>query len=176
MPYGSPPTPIGRLLFAEAYLRGALALLETDTGAVHRDSPVRFLYIHAIELTFKALLALNEKTDADLRKLNHSLRAVAKQCEPFGLRLSAEEYGFLSVIDESGHQNASRYLRVGSARFPDFFYMHQTARYWFQFVCLQFKRAGIPLRPDVSAIPHHPKIRAEEGDDAPGQDELNPGI
>jgi hypothetical protein len=48
--------PMGLFTMAEAYRLSALALENAEVAAGHADSPIRFLYYHALELYLKALL------------------------------------------------------------------------------------------------------------------------
>jgi hypothetical protein len=48
--------PIAYFNFAETYWTAAKALRRSKAQATHRNSPIRFLYYHAIELYLKAHL------------------------------------------------------------------------------------------------------------------------
>jgi hypothetical protein len=49
-------SPLGFFNFAETYWSAARTLRESKAKGSHKDSPIRFLYYHAIELYLKAFL------------------------------------------------------------------------------------------------------------------------
>jgi hypothetical protein len=75
--------PIGYFNFAETYRTSARALRRSKAESSHKDSPIRFLYYHAIELYMKAHLRLHEVHPYELRtKYGHSAEALRKMLIP----------------------------------------------------------------------------------------------
>src|SRR4029077_3473405 len=72
-------TPIGYFNFAETYRTAARTLRRSKNKATHKESPIRFLYFHAIELYLKAFLRAHDIHPYDLRtKYGHSVGQLSK--------------------------------------------------------------------------------------------------
>src|SRR5262245_33703977 len=86
-------TPIGYFNFAETYRTAARALRRSKSNATHKESPVRFLYYHAIELYLKSYLRAHDVHPYDLRSrdFGHKVGKLSAKCSTFGLSFDDED-------------------------------------------------------------------------------------
>jgi hypothetical protein len=78
-------TAIGLFHFAHSYASSAAALCDVKLHATHRDSPIRYLYSHAIELYLKSFLRMKEISVDELRSrdLGHNVAKCAERAMAF---------------------------------------------------------------------------------------------
>lgn len=113
-------TPIGLFNYAESYRTAARALRRSKTPAFHKDSPIRFLYYHTIELYFKAHLRLHGVHPYDLRtKFGHSVESLRKRSGELGLVFEEEDLEVIGLMSETDVVIRSRYISTGYFRWPD---------------------------------------------------------
>ncbi|WP_417319064.1 hypothetical protein [Emcibacter sp.] len=105
-------TPVGFFHYAHSYASSAAALRKTNIQATHPDSPIRFLYSHALELYLKSSLRLNGVTIKELRSkdLGHDMKALRKKAKEFGLLFNSVQAG---QIDLLGEAILDRYIKTG---------------------------------------------------------------
>jgi hypothetical protein len=86
-------TPIGLFNFAESYWNAAAYLAKAKLKSTHPDSPVRFLYYHAIELYLKSFLRMRGHTRSELasRKFGHSTSRLKHRAQQLGLFFEDED-------------------------------------------------------------------------------------
>jgi len=106
-------TPLGLFHYAHSYAESASALRRSNSiNATHADSPIRFLYTHAIELYLKSYLRLSEVTVNELRgrDLGHNMTALRKRAQSFGLNLNLQQE---EHIDHLNDAILDRYIETG---------------------------------------------------------------
>jgi hypothetical protein len=122
-------TPTGFFNFAETYWTAAKALRRSKTKATHKDSPIRFLYYHAIELYLKAFLRAHGIHPHELRtKYGHGARKLSLKAEALGLSLDDEDRDVLDMMAGADTVIRSRYLLTGFFRWPDLGALDRTCK------------------------------------------------
>lgn len=113
-------TPIGLFNFAETYWTAAKALKRSKARSTHRESPIRFLYYHSIELYLKAFLRLHGHTPQQLRskKFGHSTRDLTERAEKLGLEFDDEDRDVFGLMSDTDAIIRSRYLQTGYFEWP----------------------------------------------------------
>jgi hypothetical protein len=90
--------PIAYFNFAETYWTAAKALRRSRAKATHKDSPIRFLYYHAIELYLKAHLRACDIHPYDMRvKYGHDVGKLSKKSAELGLEFDDEDVGLFEL-------------------------------------------------------------------------------
>ncbi|MGY2938851.1 hypothetical protein ACVWZ6_008453 [Bradyrhizobium sp. GM6.1] len=113
-------TPIGLFNYAESYRTAARALRRSKSKATHKDSPVRFLYYHTIELYLKAHLRLHGLHPYALRtRFGHSAEALRTKSAALGLMFEDEDLEVIGLMSETDAVIRSRYISTGYFRWPD---------------------------------------------------------
>lgn len=113
-------TPIGLFNYAESYRTAARALRRSKSPASHKDSPIRFLYYHTIELYLKAHLCLHGIHPYDLRtKFGHSAESLRKRAAELGLVFENEDLEVIQLMSETDVVIRSRYISTGYFQWPD---------------------------------------------------------
>ncbi len=110
-------TASGLFFFGHAYWASAsaLELVKVDSG--HRESPVNYLYFHALELLLKSYLLHNGATHDQLRKeFSHKLLKTAKKAHSLGLDVLPGDFETLKLCDQNYIE--ARYLRTGPFKRP----------------------------------------------------------
>lgn len=108
------PAPIGVFNYAKSYYEAATALSRIEVSSTHPEAPVRFLYIHAIELFLKSFLRTHNFNDQELasKRFSHSIKNLLETSIEKGLKLETEILEFLRKID-SEEIIENRYLKLG---------------------------------------------------------------
>lgn len=107
-------TAIGYFNYANSYAASAVALTKVKVNATHPDSPIRFLFHHAIELYLKAhLLAHGFDTKKLKFEFGHKVRKLADGACDHGLVLSAADIQVIDQMDQTDSVMSSRYVRFG---------------------------------------------------------------
>lgn len=102
---------MGLLNFARAYAEAGARLNTEKLTEGHRDAPVQFLLMHAIELYLKSFLRLSGYTVKQLR--NHKFAWLAKEAEANGLVLDDEDRYVIEVMVHTDAWSRSRYIETG---------------------------------------------------------------
>jgi hypothetical protein len=109
-------TPLAWFYLAHAYLHDAAILnAASKPPGGHYDAPVRFLYVHAIELFLKAYLRLRGVDEAALgtRKYGHRLNALANEAETRGLLITRRLRPICDANADFGDPKTARYIERG---------------------------------------------------------------
>lgn len=141
-------TPLGLFNFAESYWIGAHALNDAKIKSTHSDSPVSFLYYHAIELYLKSFLRFHGHTVAELasRKFGHSSRQLKKRATQLGLTFDDEDAEVLRLMSKTDAVIRSRYLQTGFFRWPSPEALDRTCRSLRVSVGAALRDGGIHVR------------------------------
>jgi hypothetical protein len=123
-------TPLGLFNFAETYWTAAKALKRSKARSTHRESPIRFLYYHSIELYLKAFLRLNDLSPQELRskKFGHSTRALTERAEKLGLDFDDEDRDVFALMSDTDAIIRSRYLQTGYFQWPSLEALNRTCK------------------------------------------------
>lgn len=113
-------TAFGMFNMAESYMRSARALHKARVMATHPESPVSFLYYHAIELYLKSYLRLHGTTVKELasRKFGHRTCCLTEKAATLGLEFMDEDLEIFSLMASTDAIIRSRYLQTGSFTRP----------------------------------------------------------
>jgi hypothetical protein len=113
-------TPIGLFHFADSYWTAAKALKRSKARSSHRESPIRFLYYHSIELYLKAFLRLHGHTPDELRgrKFGHRTCCLTERAAELGLEFMDEDREVFSLMSTTDAIIRSRYLQTGFFEWP----------------------------------------------------------
>ncbi len=105
-------TSVGLFHYAHTYASSARELAKLDLEVSHPDSPVRFLYSHAIELYLKAYLRAHGVTVKELRykPYGHDTKALLKKAEEFGLSMNVVQG---ELIEHITNDTGDRYIVTG---------------------------------------------------------------
>jgi hypothetical protein len=126
---GKRSTATGFFNFAETYWRAARTLKRSKKKASHKESPIRFLYYHAIELYLKAFLCAHGLHPYELRtKYGHGAHKLSDKTEELGLFLMDEDKEVLSMMAEPDTVIRSRYLMTGYFQWPDLGALDRTCK------------------------------------------------
>jgi len=139
----------GLFNLAEAYRLSGDALTIAKVKSGHADSPVRFLYYHAIELYLKAFLREHGHTVGELsnpKKFGHSTTKLLAQAELLGLELSNRDREVLDIMSETDAVIRSRYIRTGPFTWPLPEALSDTCESLREGVGAALKEAGVVLR------------------------------
>lgn len=106
-------TPVGLFNYAHSYASSAAALREAKVKASHADSPIRFLYYHAIELYLKSFLLTNGVALEKLRSkaFGHNLQRLLKKAIALGLDATELHQ---QQIDVASDPIIDRYIETGT--------------------------------------------------------------
>jgi hypothetical protein len=140
-------TPIGLFNYAESYRTAARALRRSKSRAWHKDSPIRFLYYHTIELYLKAHLRLHGVHPYELRtKFGHSAEALRKKSAELGLAFEDEDLEVIALMSETDAVIRSRYISTGYFRWPDILALDRTCNSLRLSVWNDFKAKNVFVR------------------------------
>ena len=112
--------PIGVFNYAESYWHAARALNNAKVKSTHPNSPVLFLYYHAIELYLKSFLRMHGHTAKELRgkQFGHRVCCLKERSEQLGLVLMDKDVEIFSLLATTDAIIRSRYLQTGSFYLP----------------------------------------------------------
>jgi len=149
-------SPIGTFNFAHSYLGAARALDRLDWRDLetHPDSPVAFLYWHAIELFLKAFLLADGMKIAELRqkKFGHNLIALRGEAIRRGLPLTDQINELLDFMPSTEAMIDLRYLRLGWHTRPAFHEIEDASMNIYRLVGAELKKRGINIGPHDTEI------------------------
>jgi hypothetical protein len=112
-------TSMGLFNLAEAYRMSGEALMAAKIKIAHAESPVRFLYYHAIELFLKAFLREHGHSAAVLSdKFGHKTAKLTARAAQFGLSFSDRDREVLDLMGETDAVIRSRYIQTGPFTWP----------------------------------------------------------
>jgi hypothetical protein len=140
--------PLGMFNMAESYWHAARYLQAGGLKTTHSNSPVSFLYYHAIELYLKAFLRLSGHTPRELssKKYGHKIDRLAERAGEIGLPLMDEDKEVVSMAIDSDAPMRARYLQVGYFRWPGHDAIDRTCQSLRQSVGGALRKSGLPVR------------------------------
>lgn len=140
-------TPHGFFNFAETYRNAAKALHEAKAEGTHKESPLRFLYYHAIELYLKAFLLAQTIHPFELRtKFGHDVIRLSNKAERLGLRLTDEDKGVFILMSETDAVIRSRYLITSSCNWPSIPELERICENLRTLIAQELARQKLPVR------------------------------
>ncbi len=141
-------SPIGYFNFAETYRTAARALRKSKAKASHKESPIRFLYYHSIELYLKAFLRAHDIHPRELRskKYGHDIGKLSRQSATLGLSLDEEDVEVMRLMSETDAVIRSRYILTGFFRWPDIGALDRTCKRLRQSIAQELRVKGINVR------------------------------
>jgi hypothetical protein len=102
----------------------AVAYLQAATDVQPKNSalePKYFLYSHAIELTLKAFLMVNGRTEKDCQRISHDLAQALRISEGIGLVISDVDRAIVASLSAQHHRSFSfRYFTSQGWSAPSF--------------------------------------------------------
>jgi hypothetical protein len=112
--------PIAYFNFAETYWTAAKALRRSRARATHKDSPIRFLYYHAIELYLKAHLRARDIHPYEMRnKFGHDVGKLSRKSAGLGLQFDDKDLDIFHLMSKTDAVIRSRYILTGAFTWPD---------------------------------------------------------
>jgi hypothetical protein len=137
--------PMGLFNMAEAYRLSALALENAKVAAGHADSPIRFLYYHALELYLKALLRQKYSIDT-IEGFRHKFQRLVAEAEKLGLVVMDEDREIFSMMIDTDTVIEARYIRTGTKTYPTLEGLRRTSSRMRESVGDFLRDAGIAVR------------------------------
>jgi hypothetical protein len=154
-------TPLAWFHVAHAYLHTAAVLnaAPKPKGGFY-ESPVRFLYFHAIELFLKAFLRLKGMEDAELanRAFSHQLAILPDEAERQGLLIGKRVRLVCDAARDFDKPLQTRYIKTGAKSELPTTRLHEAARDLQGRVAQALRSSGIATR-QLPALPvvHPPR-------------------
>jgi hypothetical protein len=141
-------TDLGFFNFADTYWYAALTLVKAKALGTHKESPVRFLYYHAIELYLKSYLLLKGIHPSVLRskQFGHDIGKISRRAEQEGLQLMDEDKEIFAMMSDTDTVIRSRYLLTGPFRWPTIEALDRTCKSLRESIAAALKTAGRPVR------------------------------
>jgi hypothetical protein len=120
-------TPLGFFNTGDSYWHAAAALDKLKLETTHPNSPVYFLYYHAIELYLKAFLRLHGHTMKELssRKFGHRTCCLTERAAQLGLFFMDEDLQVFSLMATTDAVIRSRYIQTGAFHWPTIEALHR---------------------------------------------------
>jgi hypothetical protein len=164
-PVAADEEPLSWFLLAHAFLYDA-AMLNKAVAARRTfgyfESPVRFLYFHAIELFLKAFLRQCGLTEAALKKpkpYGHHLDALVTEAETRGLRVTRRVRTVCDASATFDDPFEARYLRTGGKSITPPNRLHEAARDLQKAVEEALRGAGVRMHQlDKLPVVHPPRL------------------
>lgn len=140
-------SPIGLYNFANSYWEAAKVLRKAKLRTTHPDSPVSFLYFHAIELYLKSFLRLHGVTTAELRSkaYGHSAMKLSRKAVKLGISFDDEDIQVFSIMDTNAGIR-TRYLQTGYYQTAAHEALDRTCKSLSNSVYSALKKIGVPVR------------------------------
>lgn len=139
--------PIAYFNFAETYWTAAKSLRRSRARATHKDSPIRFLYYHAIELYLKAHLRACDIHPYDMRnKFGHDVGKLSRKSAELGLRFDDKDFEIFHLMSKTDAVIRSRYILTGAFTWPDIGELNRTCLSLRRSVGAALKKKGEPVR------------------------------
>jgi HEPN domain-containing protein len=139
--------PVAYFNFAETYWTAAKALRKSKAKSTHKESPIRFLYYHAIELYLKAYLRAFGVHPYDMReKLRHNVGKLSTKAAEFGLTFDDEDLEIFELMANTDAVIRSRYILTGPYTWPDIGALNRVCIRLRRSVGSELKAKGEPVR------------------------------
>jgi hypothetical protein len=139
-------TSMGLFNYADAYRMSGEALMAAKIETAHAESPVRFLYYHAIELFLKAFLREHDHSIAELETFGHRISKLTARAAELGLTFSDRDREVLDLMGEPDVVMRSRYIQTGCFTWPRVEALSDACENIRQDVGAALKQSGVPLR------------------------------
>lgn len=141
-------TPMGLFNYAESYWRAARALKKAKLKTTHPDSPISFLYYHAVELYLKSFLRFHDHTAKELRNRNfgHDITRLTDRAAKLDLPFMDEDNDVFMLMAETDAVIRSRYIQTGAFRVPTPDALDRTCKSLRESVGEVLIKAGLPVR------------------------------
>jgi hypothetical protein len=142
-------TSIGLFNLADAYRMSGEVLLAEKIKSGHAESPLRFLYYHAIELYLKAFLRQHGHSVAELsdpKTFGHKTTKLKARAKRLGLDFMDRDWEVLDLMGKTDVVIRSRYIRTGAFTWPRVEALSDTCENLRQEVGAALKKAGVPVR------------------------------
>jgi hypothetical protein len=139
--------PVAYFNFAETYWMAAKALRRSRAKATHKDSPIRFLYYHAIEFHLKAHLRACKIHPYEMRtKFGHDVGKLSKKSAELGLEFDDEDLGIFELMSKTDAVIRSRYILTGPYSWPEITALNRVCVGLRRLVGTVLARKGEPIR------------------------------
>jgi DNA-binding MarR family transcriptional regulator len=138
--------PVGLFNTARSYWRSAEHLNSTRLEVTHPQSPVTFLFCHAIELYLKAYLRGTGKDVGQLKQLGHHVANLAQSAIKSGLAIGPEHSEILNHIDDADVAIEARYIVTGFKNVPTNEALSNVAMTLDKTICSALARQGLAVR------------------------------
>ena len=141
-------TALGFFNVADLYSRAAAHLLGVNLKTTHPNSPVTFLFYHAIELYLKAFLRHHGHTPKELRskRFGHKTCCLSERAAELNLYFDHEDREVLSLMATTDAVIRSRYIQTGYFRWPTPEALNRTCAGLRQSVGAALLRDGVQVR------------------------------
>jgi HEPN domain-containing protein len=140
-------TSMGLFNLAEAYRLSAMQLQASPVKVGHAESPVRFLYYHALELYLKALLRQEHSVRTlSSKKFGHKIQRLVKEAERLGLKVADEDRDVFSLVADTDAVIEARYIRTGFKRAPTLEGLARTSENVRSAVGVRLREMGVSVR------------------------------
>jgi hypothetical protein len=141
-------SPLGFFNLAESYWKAAVALVKAKVDCTHSNSPISFLYYHAIELYLKSFLRMHDHTAKELRgkSFGHRTCCLSERAAALGLHFDDEDLQVFSLMACTDAVIRSRYIETGYFHWPAPEALDRTCKSLRQLVGQELMKANLPVR------------------------------
>jgi HEPN domain-containing protein len=140
-------TSIGLFNLAEAYRLSARRLQAAPVKVGFAESPILFLYYHALELYLKALLRQKHGVQTLSGYFGHKIQRLVEEAEALGLTVTDEDREVFSLMADTDAVIDARYLRTGHKRLPALEVLNRTSANVHNAVATLLRKADLMVRP-----------------------------
>jgi hypothetical protein len=138
---------MGLFNLAEAYRLSAIRLQESPVKIGHAESPLRFLYYHALELYLKALLRHEHSVQTlSSNEFGHKIQRLVKEAERLFLKIEDEDREVFSLVADTDTVIEARYIRTGSKSLPALEGLKRTSENVRNHVGARLRELGVMVR------------------------------
>jgi hypothetical protein len=145
---------LGLFNTARSYWRSAEFLAAAQLKLTHPQSPVSFLFCHAIELYLKAYLrGVGNKSVDQLKQLGHHVANLANAAVSSGLVIGHEQSEILAHIVDTDMALEARYIVTGFKNLPTNEALSNVAEALDKVIYSALAKSGIPVRAEQFTRP-----------------------
>jgi hypothetical protein len=140
-------TAMGFFHQASSYRSAGEALEKAKLRTTHPNSPIYFLFYHAVELYLKSFLRMHGHTVSDLSdKYGHKTCCLTDRAKQLGLRFADEDIEVFSLMSTTDAIIRSRYIEAGFFRWPRHEALDRTCGNLHKSIGAALRAAGIPVK------------------------------